>query len=98
VSTCAKIAQVQNEGGREVRRDIDFYNLDMSPSISLHITVISPNSVKLKFGLLSRSHNNRYSSVSFLESQLEITIRPLSSKAAAKSVKLVYSYRNISFW
>ena len=27
-STCAKIAQVQNEGGREVSRTVDFYNLD----------------------------------------------------------------------
>jgi len=27
-STCAKIAQVQNEGQRQVSRDIEFYNLD----------------------------------------------------------------------
>jgi len=27
-STCAKIAQVQTEGGREVTRTIEFYNLD----------------------------------------------------------------------
>ncbi len=28
-STCAFFAQVQNEGGREVKRDIEFYNLDI---------------------------------------------------------------------
>ena len=28
-STCAKIAQVRQEGSREVKRNIDFYNLDM---------------------------------------------------------------------
>ena len=28
-STCAKIAQVQNEGGRSITRTIPFYNLDM---------------------------------------------------------------------
>src|SRR3990167_865462 len=27
-STCAKIAQVQNEGDRQVKRDVEFYNLD----------------------------------------------------------------------
>ena len=27
-STCAKFAQVQNEGEREVRRTVEFYNLD----------------------------------------------------------------------
>ncbi len=28
ISTCAKIAQVQKEGNREVKREIEFYNLD----------------------------------------------------------------------
>ena len=28
-STCAKIAQVQKEGNREVKRNIEYYNLDM---------------------------------------------------------------------
>jgi len=27
-STCAKFAQVRNEGGRSVNREIEFYNLD----------------------------------------------------------------------
>lgn len=32
-STCAEIAQVQKEGNREVKRNIDYYNLDMIISI-----------------------------------------------------------------
>ena len=32
-STCAKIAQVQKEGNRQVKREIDYFNLDMIISI-----------------------------------------------------------------
>ena len=36
-STCAKIAQVQNEGGRSVTRNIAYYNLDMIISIGFRV-------------------------------------------------------------
>ena len=36
-STCAKIAQVQNEGGRRVTRNIAYYNLDMIISIGFRV-------------------------------------------------------------
>jgi len=36
-STCAKIAQVQNEGQRRVSRDIEFYNLDMIISVGYRV-------------------------------------------------------------
>lgn len=36
-ATCAKIAQVQNEGGREVKRSIDYYNLDMIISVGYRV-------------------------------------------------------------
>ena len=36
-STCAKIAQVQKEGNRNVRRDISYYNLDMIISIGFRV-------------------------------------------------------------
>lgn len=42
-STCAKFAQVQKEGGREVTREIDFYNLDVI--ISVGYRVKSPRGV-----------------------------------------------------
>ncbi|OHA39245.1 MAG: hypothetical protein A3H58_01980 [Candidatus Taylorbacteria bacterium RIFCSPLOWO2_02_FULL_43_22b] len=32
-ATCAKIAQVQNEGERQVKRDVEFYNLDAIISV-----------------------------------------------------------------
>ncbi len=32
-STVAKFATVQNEGGRDVERDIDYYNLEMITSV-----------------------------------------------------------------
>ena len=36
-STCAKIAQVQQEGSREVTRNIDYYNLDMVIAVGYRI-------------------------------------------------------------
>lgn len=36
-STCAKIAQVRKEGNREVKRNIDYYNLDMIISIGFRV-------------------------------------------------------------
>ena len=36
-STCAKIAQVQKEGNREVKRDIEFYNLDAIISVGYRV-------------------------------------------------------------
>lgn len=36
-STCAKIAQVQTEGQREIRRKIFFYNLDMFISVGYRV-------------------------------------------------------------
>jgi len=38
ISTCAKIAQVQKEGNREVKREIDFYNLDMIISVGYRVS------------------------------------------------------------
>ena len=37
VSTCAKIAQVQNEGGRQIRRTIPFYNLDVIIAVGYRV-------------------------------------------------------------
>lgn len=39
-STCAKIAQVQNEGGRTITRNIEHYNLDMIISIGYRVNSI----------------------------------------------------------
>jgi hypothetical protein len=36
-ATCAKIAQVQKEGGREVERQIEFYNLDAIISVGYRV-------------------------------------------------------------
>ena len=36
-STCAKIAQVRKEGTREVKRNIDFYNLDMIIAVGYRV-------------------------------------------------------------
>jgi len=36
-STCAKIAQVQNEGGREINRKVEFYNLDMIIAVGYRV-------------------------------------------------------------
>ena len=36
-ATCANFAQVQNEGSRQVTRDIDFYNLDAIISVGYRV-------------------------------------------------------------
>ena len=36
-STCAKFAQVQNEGNRSVERTFDYYNLDMIISVGYRV-------------------------------------------------------------
>lgn len=36
-STCAKIAQVQNEGGRSVNRPVDFFNLDVIIAVGYRV-------------------------------------------------------------
>ena len=36
-STCTKIVQVQNEGNRQVKRNIDFYNLDAIISVGYRV-------------------------------------------------------------
>ncbi len=36
-STVAKFATVQNEGGREVTREIEYYNLDMIISVGYRV-------------------------------------------------------------
>jgi hypothetical protein len=36
-ATCAKIAQVQNEGGRQVTRNVEFYNLDAIISVGYRV-------------------------------------------------------------
>ena len=37
ISTCAKIAQVQKEGNRDVKRNVSYYNLDMIISIGFRV-------------------------------------------------------------
>jgi len=36
-STCAKIAQVQKEGGREIKRNIKYYNLDLIIAVGYRV-------------------------------------------------------------
>ena len=36
-ATCAKIAQVQNEGGRSISRTLPFYNLDMIIAVGYRV-------------------------------------------------------------
>jgi hypothetical protein len=36
-ATCAKVAQVQNEGNRQVARDVEFYNLDAILSVGYRV-------------------------------------------------------------
>ncbi|MCR5783080.1 MAG: virulence RhuM family protein [Clostridia bacterium] len=47
-STVAKFATVQNEGGRDVTREIEYYNLDMIISVGYRVKSIIINTYALK--------------------------------------------------
>jgi len=38
-STCAKFAQVQTEGNRQVTRDVEFYNLDAIIAVGYRVCI-----------------------------------------------------------
>jgi len=40
-STCAKFAQVQTEGNRQVTRDVEFYNLDAIIAVGYRVCIYS---------------------------------------------------------
>ena len=46
-STCAKIAQVQMEGQREVTRDIEFYNLDAILSVGYRVNSVQATQFRI---------------------------------------------------
>ncbi len=73
-STCAKIAQVQNEGGRNVKRTFDFYNLDMILSIGYRVNSknatnfrIWANSVLKEYLIKGYAVNNKITSQKYEE-------------------------------
>jgi len=55
-ATCAKIAQVQNEGGRQVKRDVEFYNLDVIISVGYRVN----SSVATRFRIWATERLKEY--------------------------------------
>lgn len=55
-ATCAKIAHVQNEGGRQVKRDIEFYNLDAIISVGYRVN----SSVATRFRIWATERLKEY--------------------------------------
>jgi len=55
-ATCAKIAQVQNEGGRQVKRDVEFYNLDAIISVGYRVN----SSVATRFRIWATERLKEY--------------------------------------
>ncbi|MFA6475119.1 MAG: RhuM family protein [Patescibacteria group bacterium] len=47
VATCAKIAQVQNEGKRQVTRDVEFYNLDAIISVGYRVNSVMATNFRI---------------------------------------------------
>ncbi|MBW6537342.1 MAG: hypothetical protein K0B11_20205 [Mariniphaga sp.] len=54
-STCAKIAQVQKEGGREIKRNIKYYNLDLMIAVSK--TEEKETIIKIIVNLINKKNN-----------------------------------------
>ena len=46
-TTCAKFAQVRNEGGRQVTRQIEFYNLDAIISVGYRVNSFSATQFRI---------------------------------------------------
>lgn len=55
-ATCAKIAQVQNEGERQVKRDVEFYNLDAIISVGYRVN----SSVATRFRIWATERLKEY--------------------------------------
>ncbi|SHI55238.1 hypothetical protein SAMN05444280_103115 [Tangfeifania diversioriginum] len=56
-STCAKIAQVQKEGGRKIKRNIKYYNLDLIIAVSK--TEEKGTIIKIIVNLINKRNNTR---------------------------------------
>ena len=90
-ATCAKIAQVQHEGLRQVRRMIPYYNLDMILSVGYRVNSknatqfrIWANKVLKEYLIKGYAVNNQAKAEQLEE--LKKTIRLLSNVLAAKDV------------
>ena len=89
--TCAKIAQVQHEGLRQVRRMIPYYNLDMILSVGYRVNSKNATQFRiwankvLKEYLIKGYAVNSQAKAEQLE-ELKKTVRLLSNVLAAKDV------------
>ena len=89
--TCAKIAHVQHEGRRQVRRMIPFYNLDMILSVGYRVNSKNATQFRiwankvLKEYLIKGYAVNSQAKAEQLE-ELKKTVRLLSNVLAAKDV------------
>ena len=89
--TCAKIAHVQHEGQRQVRRMIPFYNLDMILSVGYHVNSKNATQFRiwankvLKEYLIKGYAVNSQSKAEQLE-ELKQTVHLLSNVLSAKDV------------
>ena len=89
--TCAKIAQVQHEGLRQVRRMIPFYNLDMILSVGYRVNSKNATQFRiwankvLKEYLIKGYAVNSQAKIEQLE-ELKQTVHLLSNVLSAKAV------------
>ena len=70
-STCAKIAQVQNEGGRSITRTIPFYNLDMIIAVGYRVNSIQATRFRQWATNILRDYLLRGYSINTRMSQIE---------------------------
>ena len=70
-STCAKIAQVQNEGGRSITRTIPFYNLDMIIAVGYRVNSLQATRFRQWATKVLRDYLLRGYSINARMSQIE---------------------------
>ena len=75
-STCAKIAQVQNEGGRSITRTIPFYNLDMIIAVGYRVNSLQATRFRQWATKVLRDYLLRGYSINARMSQIECLLPP----------------------
>ena len=70
-STCAKIAQVQNEGERSITRTIPFYNLDMIIAVGYRVNSLQATRFRQWATKVLRDYLLRGYSINARMSQIE---------------------------
>ncbi|MBQ9172385.1 MAG: virulence RhuM family protein [Bacteroidales bacterium] len=79
-STCAFLAQVQNEGGRQVKRVLNYYNLDMILSVGYRVNSRNATSFRQRSNSVLKEYLLRWYAINPRLEQLERRVTKTEEK------------------